>query len=421
MALSKSNKIYLNDRLLRVERARVNRSLRITNSTIDKLSIQSLFQKYGQIENFFVGPCGNGLNTPPEESANENEFVIRFKYRDDCMSAWFNLRQSNLFNLTWAHDYKFNNDNKKFISKGKNDENFHNQRFNDKLSSMTNSMGALDLAKANKPINKPADNNDGDQQSQQQPPLMSSHSDSFPELKPPLSNETQQSPKTPQNFIPTTPQLSTNEPPTAPSTDNHSNYPLTPPINVNNPPIKFTNKHQQQPSYFNKSPLTDKRPFHKRSNRPLNHNHQRRPFNHNQKPNIFTPQNKTQPPPQHQNPHFQSWNPSHHHAQQPFISYVPDYNQPSFIPLTTPTQNQHSYFTSPHPTFIPYPVNIGHPFMTYLPSTGPFYNQHKVNTNDKPLNNPDDQPQIQGNQHNRVVAPIPVPAATGPVPPTQCK
>ncbi|TIA95697.1 hypothetical protein E3P94_03597 [Wallemia ichthyophaga] len=253
VALNKSNKIYLKDRLLRVERARVNRSLRISHTPLDSSAIQSTFCKHGDMESFLIGPA---VGSVPEQSAEQGEFIVRFKFRDDCMAAWFAHRQSSLFHLSWAHErsrgvHSGHNTNNTLINdKGSFPPLVQSQQPKQITSHHTasddaiNSIGALDLASAptNKAITASVDATPS--------VFLGARSESFPEMRQgkggkgevelhlPAGQEKQQSkeivhphdsPNTPSRFIPSTPQLSPDMNEANQSLETTSTHPLTPP------------------------------------------------------------------------------------------------------------------------------------------------------------------------------------------------
>lgn len=297
---------------MRIERARVNRSLRISSPSIDSAAIESFFSRHGEIEFFLAGPS---KALTPEESANQDEYVIRFKYRDDCMAAWFNHRQSSLFQLSWAHERQHNHHSTPPLSLNDtaNFPSLISECSKENEVTLDKKMGALDLATdLSEDVAKSL--------------TLNTRSESFPEMRD--HQQPQESPNTPTNMIPSTPQLSPDVNNTA-NQSMESSYPLTPPTQPLNydtrPPRKvFRGGHQQS--------FDDRRGGYKRhGNRPPKSNSGRNPRHYLNMNYMETG----------------TYYPGFTHAGQQF--------------------NQACYTATTAPAFIPYPtaINFGQPVYAY--------------------------------------------------------
>ncbi|TIB86175.1 hypothetical protein E3Q19_04005 [Wallemia mellicola] len=320
LALNKSNKLYLKDRLLRVERARVNRSLRISSPSIDSTAIEAFFSRHGEIEFFLAGPSKALV---PEESANQGEYVIRFKYRDDCMAAWFNHRQSSLFKLSWAHEVHHDPHNTPPLplNDTANFPSLTSECSKENEVTLDKNMGALDLA---------ADLSEDVAKSL----TLNTRSESFPEMRD--HQQPQESPNTPTNMIPSTPQLS-------PDVNNNANqsmetsYPLTPPTQPLNydprPPRKlFRGGHQQS--------FDDRRGGYRRhSNRPPKSNSGRNPRH-------YLNMNYMETGPPQTGTYYHGFT---HAGQQFNQAYYPAATTPAFIPYPTAINFGQPVYAYPYP------------------------------------------------------------------------
>lgn len=108
-ALKKAQGILLNGRTIRCEKAKVNRTLFISNKNrfsskgIPASKIIQLCERYGELEQVVAS-----RNFPYKKNyypvTKSNVWFIRFAYRDDAIRAYINLKPSLTYTVEWAQN-----------------------------------------------------------------------------------------------------------------------------------------------------------------------------------------------------------------------------------------------------------------------------------------------------------------------------
>ncbi|CAA93601.2 RNA-binding protein Msa1 [Schizosaccharomyces pombe] len=98
-ALSEAQNTILDGRHIRIERAKVNRTIRISSAPhqpyITKKDIDNLLEPYGEVED---------VTEIPDQSA----FLVRFVYRDEAIAAYTALKHS-AWPVLWAENVTYQN------------------------------------------------------------------------------------------------------------------------------------------------------------------------------------------------------------------------------------------------------------------------------------------------------------------------
>ncbi|KAL5034980.1 hypothetical protein RTP6_002746 [Batrachochytrium dendrobatidis] len=101
-ALVKGHNTIVDNRHIRIEQAKVNRTLVVSSTDSTSSDIYSIMEKYGPIESFTLPDALKAPSICKDDTCCIGEAVVKYRYREDAMEAFAELRAAGTLSVDWT-------------------------------------------------------------------------------------------------------------------------------------------------------------------------------------------------------------------------------------------------------------------------------------------------------------------------------